>query len=340
MLMASQRVAVVLFNLGGPDSLQSVEPFLYNLFKDPAILRLPWGIRHGLAKIISKRRAPQAQEIYKHLGGASPLLENTETQARALEKILGENYKVFIGMRYWRPRLEETVEQIKEWNPDKVVLLPLYPQFSTTTTQSSLDEWKEYSRQQERVIPTEVICCYPEEGGFVRAIAQRLADQLKSLKPSKSYRVLFTAHGLPQKIVDGGDPYPKHVEMTVSAVLKELTRLEIPIEDWVTCYQSRVGPLSWIRPYTDDEIHRAGREGLGVVIVPVAFVSEHSETLVELDIEYRALAKRVGVPFYHRIPTVSDHPDFIQSLARLVKDEKETVCIAGDKQCTCGGYRG
>lgn len=338
------RKAVVLFNLGGPDSLAAVEPFLFNLFYDPAIIRVPKPFRYLIAKLISKRRAPIAQEIYQHLGGKSPLLEQTERQAQLLEELLdkeADEFRVFIAMRYWNPRAEATVEKVKEYNPDEIILLPLYPQLSSTTTGSSVEEWKKLATAKGLAAQTSTICCYPDESGFVQAYADLIDQGLEGLDLENT-RVLFSAHGLPKKIVDGGDPYPEHVQKSVSAIV---AKLKSNLPDYLVSYQSRVGPVEWIGPDTEDEIKRAGEDGKSLVIVPVAFVSEHSETLVELDIEYGELAKEVGIETYVRIPTVSDHPLFIQGLADIVaaRATGQTCPHNRTKQCsasaTCCLYK-
>jgi ferrochelatase len=312
------KLAVVLFNLGGPDSLDAVEPFLRNLFSDPAIINLPGFVRRPLARFIARRRAPLARKIYEHLGGRSPILEETEVQARALEAALSGltiEARCFIAMRCWHPMTKEAAQAVKDWGADEIVLLPLYPQYSTTTTRSSLTEWRRVARHLRLSPPQHGACCYPFEGGFVAALTEGLSEALAQRMPGLTYRVLFSAHGLPKKVIEGGDPYQWQVERTVEAILQ---RLNIPGLDSTICFQSRVGPLEWIGPATDAEIKRAGAQGKGVIVVPVAFVSEHSETLVELDIEYARLARESGVPDYVRVPTVRSHPKFIGGLAALV----------------------
>lgn len=324
------RVAVVLFNLGGPDSLEAVRPFLFNLFNDPAIVNVPGPLRFALAKLISWRRAPIARDIYARLGGHSPLLEQTEGQARALERVLaarGHNARCLIAMRYWKPFTREAVAQVKALAPDHLVLLPLYPQFSGTTAGSSLAQWHEEAEAVGLSTQTHEVCCYPTEPGFIEALADLTAQALTEARKVGPPRVLFSAHGLPKKIVDAGDPYQKQVEETVEQVV---ARLGEPGLDVQICYQSRLGPLEWIGPSTDEEIRRAGKEGKSLVVVPVAFVSEHSETLVELDLEYGHLAREVGVPAYIRVATVGQHPSFITGLAGLV----ERAIAAGDKPIT------
>ena len=314
------RVAVVLFNLGGPDSLAAVRPFLTNLFDDPAIIRLPRLPRWIVARIIAYRRAPVAREIYRHLGGASPILANTEAQARVLEATLGEGFRVFVAMRYWQPLSADTAAAVKAWNPDRVALVPLYPQFSTTTTASSLASWQRAAAHVGLAAPTRLLCCYPDETGLVEAISDPLARALDETAVGERVRVLFSAHGLPERIVAEGDPYRWQVERTVAAVLARLGR---PGLDAVLCFQSRVGPLAWIKPATDEEIRRAGAERCSLVVVPIAFVSEHSETLVELDRDYGNLAKASGVPTYRRLPTVGTDARFISGLAREVRQLAE-----------------
>ena len=319
-----KRLAVVVFNLGGPDSPQAVQPFLFNLFNDPAIISLPQPLRWLVAKMISSRRAPVAQEIYHHLGGKSPLLEQTQRQASALADVLtGDNCeaRVFVAMRYWHPMTAQTVAEVKAYAPDAVILLPLYPQYSTTTSGSSLKLWAEEAARQGLTVPTKAVCCYPTEPGFIAAMTATLLPLLRQAEGTGVPRLLFSAHGLPKKVVDGGDPYQNQVEASAAAVIQALEQADPHWHglDWQVCYQSRVGPLEWIGPSTDAEIERAGRDGVPVVLMPLAFVSEHSETLVELDIEYGKLAAEAGVPLYLRAPTVQSQPEFIHGLAGLVR---------------------
>jgi ferrochelatase len=328
------RTAVVLFNLGGPDSLAAVRPFLTNLFNDPAIIRLPQPLRWLVAQLIARQRAPLAREIYRHLGGASPILANTEAQARALEAELGEGFRVFIAMRYWRPLSSETAAAVKAWAPDRVVLVPLYPQFSTTTTASSVADWRRATARLGLVAPARLLCCYPDDRGFIGTIAGMLARALDEMPSNKPVRILLSAHGLPERIVAAGDPYRWQVERTVAAVLAALGQ---PGLDAVLCFQSRVGPLAWIKPAIDDEIRRAGAERRPLIVVPIAFVSEHSETLVELDRDYGRLAEASGVPSYRRLPTVGANPLFIAGLAgevrRLAEEGHAVRSNAGGRIC-------
>ena len=309
------KVAIILFNLGGPDSLEAVKPFLRNLFSDPAIINLPGWLRLPLARFISSRRAKKAMGIYAKIGGSSPILGQTEAQARALEKALGQGntdeWRGYVCMRYWHPMTERVVQSVRRYAPDRIVLLPLYPQYSTTTTGSSFKAWKEAS---SFTVPSSEIESYPTDPGFIAASVELVRQGLAEAGAGKK-RVLFSAHGLPEKIVKGGDPYQRHVEQTAKAIVDAIGNL-----DSTVCYQSRVGPLKWIGPPTEQEIERAGRDGAKVVLYPLSFVSEHSETLVELDMDYRQLASEAGVAKYVRVPTVGTHPRFIDGLARLVRN--------------------
>jgi len=317
----SRRVAIVLFNLGGPDRPEAIRPFLLNLFSDPAILRVPFFVRPFLARRIARARLKPATDNYALLGGRSPLLELTRQQAAALEAALPElTAKCFIAMRYWHPFSDAAAQAVRAWKPDEIVLLPLYPQYSTTTTGSSLSAWREAAARAGLVARTTTLCCYPTAPAFAAAtaaIVQQAYDRARAEVPAGTrLRVLFSAHGLPEAIVRRGDPYQWQVEQTVSAVLAAWP--DAPA-DWVICYQSRATPQQWLEPSTDMEIERAGREGLAVLVVPIAFVSEHSETLVELDIEYRHLAERSGVAGYFRVPAQNADAGFIDALAGLVR---------------------
>jgi protoporphyrin/coproporphyrin ferrochelatase len=319
--MNRPRVAIVLFNLGGPDRPESIRPFLHNLFTDPVILRVPFFIRPILARIIARARVKPATENYALLGGKSPLLALTQDQANALEAKLGGEFegKCFIAMRYWHPFSIATARAVKAWNPDEIVLLPLYPHYSSTTTGSSLTAWREAAAKIGLAKPTVTICCYHSDSGFVgasAAIVRSSYDAARaSLPADQALRVLFSAHGLPEKIIDQGDPYQAQIEQTVAAVCETL---DIPGLDAVVCYQSRATPQKWIGPSTEEELERAAHDKVAVLVVPIAFVSEHSETLVELDVEYREIAERSGVPGYFRSPAQNSDPAFIAALAGLV----------------------
>ncbi|MBM3517951.1 MAG: ferrochelatase [Alphaproteobacteria bacterium] len=317
MTTPARRTAVVLFNLGAPDSLGTVAPFLTNLFSDPAILQVPGALRWVVARLIAYRRGGTARAIYARLGGGSPLLAHTEDQAAALALALADlgEVRVVPAMRYWHPRAAAVAHALTAWQPDEIVLLPLYPQFSTTTTGSSLAEWRRVARAAGLACPTTAVCCYPVIAEFIEAHVAATAAVLRSAGDA---RVLFSAHGLPEKIVARGDPYQWQVEATARAVAQGLAANGQAL-DWSVCYQSRVGPLQWIGPSTVAEIARAGRDGKALVVVPIAFVSEHAETLVELDEECRALAERCGVPAYHRVAALGTAAVYISALARLVR---------------------
>ncbi len=336
--MPRRKIAVVLFNLGGPDRPAAIKPFLLNLFSDPAILRVPFFVRFFLARIIAFARLKPATANYALMGGRSPLLELTQAQATALEAALADDgeAKCFIAMRYWHPFSLEAARAVKAWGADEIVLLPLYPQYSSTTTGSSLTAWRTAAAQAGLAVRTTSLCCYATDPGYVAATAAMVAaayDKARaSLDPAIPLRVLFSAHGLPEKIVAAGDPYQAQIEQTVAAVLDAWSA---PGIDSVVCYQSRATPVKWIGPSTDTEIERAGHDKVAVLVVPIAFVSDHSETLVELDIEYRDLAEKFGVRGYFRVPTQNADPGFIAALAGLVR----RTIAAGPGQCSHAGGR-
>ena len=307
------KKAIILFNLGGPDSIDSVEPFLFNLFNDPAILSLPTIFRYPLAKLISKRRAPVAKAIYNEMGGSSPILQQTEMQAKAIEESLKtqeDNYKCFIVMRCWHPRADLVVKKVKEFNPQQIILLPLYPQYSAATSGSSIEEWLKKCDENNVKINTKIICCYPTEDSFILSHVNLIKESF-SLDNLSETTIIFSAHGLPENKIKKGDPYQWQVEKTVE---KLVNKLNIKNLDYILSYQSRVGPLKWIGPATDKVILEQSKKKKIIVLIPIAFVSEHSETLVELDIEYKKLAMGNGCKKYIRIPAVTCHKDFINSL--------------------------
>ncbi len=327
--------AVILFNLGGPTAPDTVKPFLFNLFNDKAIVGAPQPVRWLLARLIAARRAPVARDIYGHLGGKSPIHEETDAQAAALAAMLQERLgadnapSVHVVMRYWGKRAEAVARDLVRRDIRRTVLLPLYPQFSTTTSDSSIREWRGCAAATGLGPALGGVCCYPASRGFVTAMADRIAEALAG-HDGDPPRILFSAHGLPEKVIAAGDPYRWQVERTAGAIAEALGAAAA---DSVVCYQSRVGPLKWIGPSTDDEIRRAGADGRPVLVAPIAFVSEHSETLVELDIEYRKLAEEAGVPAYLRASTVGTHPAFIGGLADMV----ETVLARGGLDSESGG---
>lgn len=313
----SRKVAVVLFNLGGPDGPDAVRPFLFNLFNDPAIIGLPGILRTAVARLISSRREASAKANYALMGGGSPLLPETRKQAAALEAVLagqlsGDEVRCFIAMRYWHPLTGETAAEVAAWAPDEIVLLPLYPQFSTTTTGSSAKAWAKAYQGSGQV---RTVCCYFDEPGLVEAHARAILRTHKAMGEPGPVRILFSAHGLPEKVIASGDPYQWQIERTCAAVVDQLGPDWAADWDWRVCYQSRVGPMRWIGPSTVEAIEEAGRDGRGVLVTPIAFVSEHIETLVELDHEYAALAREAGLPFYLRAPAIGTDMAFIEGLA-------------------------
>jgi ferrochelatase len=320
----SAKIAVVLLNLGGPAQEADIAPFLFNFFMDKNIISASLPLRYLIAKWIAYSRSRGAAlTAYGHLGGKSPLLENTQAQADALEKTLrarGIEAKVFVSMRYWHPMAEAVALQVQEYQPDQIILLPLYPQFSTTTTGSSFQNWAQVADEIGLKIPTAKISCYPDHAGFIKASAALIRAET-AIAPAR-VRLLFSAHGLPEKIIKAGDPYQAQCEQTAAAIVAELNIVGL---DWQICYQSRVGRLKWIAPSTEDALEQAASDRMSVIIYPLAFVSEHIETLVEIDIEYRARAKAMGIPYFGRVQTVGTHPLFIEGLAELVLTEEVLI---------------
>ena len=342
------KKAIILFNLGGPDKLENVEPFLFNLFNDPAILNLPAFLRYPLAKLISNRRAPVAKKIYAELGGSSPILKLTKEQSDALEMKLNQSqmedeYKCFIIMRCWNPRAKDVIKDVQLYGPDEVVLMPLYPQYSAATSGSSIKEWKDICKKNNYHIKTSTICCYPTDQNFINAHTKEIIKKIKDLK---NFKLIFSAHGLPEKNIKKGDPYQWQVEQSVKKIVENLN---IENLDWILSYQSRVGPLKWIGPSTEDIIVENSKLGKHIVLVPIAFVSEHSETLVELDIEYKEIADANGCKNYTRVPALGINEDFIKAMSELIIKKNEykinenlyppkIQCPSNFKKCPCLNY--
>jgi len=323
----SKKTAVILFNLGGPDSLDAVKPFLFNLFNDKAIISLPNPFRFFLAKLISSKRNKTACEIYENIGGKSPLLELTNSQAHELEKELSYlgDFKTFVAMRYWKPFSKEIMPKILDYNPDEIILLPLYPQFSSTTSQSSIDDFKKNLNKYEHNINVKTICCYPIEQDFIKSHALLMKKAIISHYNDdiKKFRFLFSAHGLPQKVIDKGDPYASQAQKTTEEIVKkfaDLLNVKAQDIDYILCFQSKVGPMKWTTPSLDFELKRAAIDKKNTVIIPVSFVSEHSETLVELDIEYKEKAEQLGIKKYIRVPALNSEGHFIKSLVDICKN--------------------
>ena len=307
------KIAIILFNLGGPDSLDAVQPFLRNLFSDPAIITLPAWLRLPLASFIARRRAPKARGIYEQIGGGSPIVGQTEAQARALEEALGteHEWRGYVCMRYWHPMTDAVVRLGRSAShPIASCCCRSIRNSRPRRPHRRSTPGRRHPASRHRPVEIE---SYPTEPGFIRASIE-LVKQGLAEAGDRPNRVLFSAHGLPEKIIKAGDPYQSQVEQTAAEIGQHLDGIE-----WSVCYQSRVGPLKWIGPSTDAEIRRAGTDKTGVVLYPLSFVSEHSETLVELDIDYRRLAEQAGVPKYVRVPTVGTHSEFIHGLANLVQ---------------------
>ncbi len=315
------KTGVVLMNMGGPDSLEAIQPFLYNLFSDHDIIQIPRPIQKPVAWLISKTRAKKTMEYYKVMGGKSPQKEQTEQQAKSLQEKLGEDYKVVIAMRYWHPFTEEALEILsKEKNLEKIILLPLYPQFSKTTTGSSFNE---FFRQLEKFkkkgffknVEIKKVESYHNHPKYIEAMVQNIKENLSDYQ---NYHFLFSAHSLPEKIIKEGDPYKKQIEETVKRIKEHF-----PDVDYSLAYQSKVGPVKWLEPMTDEKIVELAKKGIkNLAVIPVAFVSEHSETLYELDKEYGKLAKEHGIKNYKRIPTLKTHPLFINALKEIIKENE------------------
>ncbi|MFB8787791.1 MAG: ferrochelatase [Potamolinea sp.] len=318
------RVGVLLLNLGGPDELDDVRPFLYNLFSDPEIIRLPFSwLQSPLAWLISTLRAKKSQENYRQIGGGSPLRHVTEAQAQALQEQLqqqGHDARVYIGMRYWHPFTEEAIARIKRDGIERLVILPLYPQFSISTSGSSfrlLEKiWEEdpsLNKIEYTVIPS-----WYQQPGYLEAMSQLIAQELEQFPNRDSVHLFFSAHGVPVSYVtEAGDPYQQEIEDCTSLIMRTLNRPN----PHTLAYQSRVGPVEWLQPYTEDALKELAEQGVeDLLVVPISFVSEHIETLQEIDIEYREIAEEAGIHNFHRIPALNTHPVFIDSLATLVDE--------------------
>eukprot|EP00803_Ostreobium_quekettii_P008227 evm.model.scf_638.1 EVM.evm.TU.scf_638.1 scf_638:10323-14473(+) len=321
------RLGVLLLNLGGPECLDDVRPFLYNLFADPDIIRLPAPLaflQPAIAGLVSSVRAPQSIKGYSAIGGKSPLREITEEQARVLERAIqgkGQDCKVYVAMRYWHPYTEEAMESIKQDNVTTLVVLPLYPQFSISTSGSSL-RLLQYLFEtdpflaglQHTVIPS-----WYQRPGYVNAMADLVEEEMLKFSSSEGVVIFFSAHGVPKSYVElAGDPYKEEVEECVGLIIGELQRRGVR-KPHTLAYQSRVGPVEWLKPYTDESIRKLAKEGVKkLMVVPISFVSEHIETLEEIDVEYRELAESLGIKEWQRVPALNTNPAFIDDLADAV----------------------
>lgn len=310
-----KKTAVVLFNLGGPSKLQDVRPFLFNLFNDPHMIPMPQALRTVFATVISSLRYKKSQKSYSAIGGGSPIGLNTASQAQKLQSFLGNGYKTFVAMSYWDPYIQDVVQEVKQYNPGNIILLPLYPQYSTTTTKSSFYYWDKFSENILN-IPTRKICCYPTNAGFINQIVHSLQNLWPSLDLNRTH-FLFSAHGLPLNRILSGDPYQNQIEATRAEIMRHLP----PLLHAHTVYQSRVGPMKWTGPSIAQVLSLVGTTGGDVVVIPISFVNEHVETLYELDIQYKDFAQQAGVRNYHRLPTVGDGDLFIKGLQDLIQGQ-------------------
>ncbi|MEH1769720.1 ferrochelatase [Nostoc sp.] len=318
------RVGVLLLNLGGPDKLEDVGPFLYNLFSDPEIIRLPFRwLQKPLAWFIATRRTRTSQANYKQIGGGSPLRRITEAQGEALKEqlgYLGQEANIYVGMRYWHPYTEEAIAQIAQDNVEHLVILPLYPQFSISTSGSSFRLLEKIWQEDPKLQPIDytVIPSWYKEPGYLQAMAQLIAQELEQFPNPDEVHIFFSAHGVPKSYVEeAGDPYQQEIEECSALIIQTLNRPNAH----TLAYQSRVGPVEWLQPYTEDALKELGAQGVkDLVVVPISFVSEHIETLQEIDIEYREVAEEAGIHNFRRVPAPNTHPVFINALAQLVID--------------------
>ncbi|KAE9586870.1 hypothetical protein Lal_00004377 [Lupinus albus] len=325
--VGEEKVGVLLLNLGGPETLNDVQPFLFNLFADPDIIRLPrlfQFLQQPLAKLISVLRAPKSKEGYAAIGGGSPLRKITDDQALALKKALeskGLSSNVYVGMRYWYPFTEEAVEQIKRDGVTRLVVLPLYPQFSISTTGSSIRVLQQMFREDEYLssLPVSVINSWYQREGYIKSMADLIEKELMRFSGPEEAMIFFSAHGVPVSYVeDAGDPYRDQMEDCIFLIMQELKARGINNEHTLA-YQSRVGPVQWLKPYTDEVLVELGQKGVkSLLAVPVSFVSEHIETLEEIDMEYKELALESGIKNWARVPALGLTPSFITDLADAV----------------------
>jgi protoporphyrin/coproporphyrin ferrochelatase len=313
------KLGVVLFQLGGPDSPESIEPFLYNLFCDPDIIDFPFAriARQPLAKLISVTRARHVAEHYAAIGGKSPIREHTERQASALEAVLRRecDARVVVAMRYWKPFTDEAIRLLESHAPDRVVLLPLYPQYSKTTTGSSLNEWKRQFHTNGWNPRIHEIAEFHEDEAYLDSVVDAVRAALGN-EDSREFDFVFSAHSVPVSVIDGGDPYQKQIERTVDLVWQR--------GGWQgrkhLCYQSKVGASKWLRPSMHETVARlAAEKSKRLLVVPISFVSDHVETLHEIDIEHREQAHGLGIADYRMAPGLNDSPKFIAALAGLVR---------------------
>jgi ferrochelatase len=312
------KTAVLLLQMGGPDSLEAVEPFLFNLFSDRDIIRLgPAFLQPFLARRISRKRAPKAELQYEKIGGKSPIRELTEAQARALEEKLGKDYRCFAAMRYWRPSTIEALAAVKREGISRVVALPLYPHYSRATSGSSVNELKRVLGESGAKFQLSYVDSFFDNPLYIRALSERIEEGLGRFSDRNSTFILFSAHSLPKSFIDAGDPYLFQVEETVRLLMEHFPGMESRL-----AFQSRSGPVKWLEPETSGVIRELASNGCGnLLVVPVSFVSDHIETLYEIDMEYGELARSLGIVNFHRAPALDASSSFIDCLAQLVTEK-------------------
>jgi ferrochelatase len=314
------KLGVVLFQLGGPDSLEAIEPFLYNLFRDPDIIDFPFAriARQPLARLISSRRAKHVAHHYREIGGRSPILEFTRRQAVALEAVLrrDSDARVAIAMRYWHPFTTEAIAEMERHAPSEVVLVPLYPQYSRTTTGSSLNEWARCFHPHGWNPRVHTIAEFHEDERYLDSVVGAIEATLAGFADPADVDFVFSAHSVPLSVIERGDPYQRQIERTTELVWQR--------GGWRgrhhLCYQSKVGASKWLAPSMHQTVAKLGAEGRrNVLVVPISFVSDHVETLHEIEIEHREQARRLGIVNYRMVPGLNDSPAFIEALAALVR---------------------
>lgn len=310
------KTAVLLLQMGGPDSLEAVEPFLTNLFSDRDIIRIgPAFLQPLIARFIARRRAPKVEKYYERIGGKSPILKLTEAQARALEERLGSDYRCFVAMRYWRPSTLEALAAIRREGISRIVALSLYPHYSRATTGSSINELKRVMGEAGVEFQVSWIDRFYDHPLYISALAERIEEGLARFTDRSGVELVFSAHSLPRSFIDQGDPYLAHIEETVRLVMERLGEV-----DHHLAFQSRAGPVKWLEPSTEEMIrHLAAHGSKNMLMVPLSFVSDHIETLYEIDVQYAEEARALGIENFRRSPSLNDAPLFIDCLAELVR---------------------
>jgi ferrochelatase len=311
------KTAVLLLQMGGPDSIDSVEPFLFNLFSDRDIIRIgPAFLQPLIARFIARRRAPKSEAFYAKIGGKSPIRELTEGQARALEALLGPEFRCFVAMRYWKPSTIDALAAIRREGISRIIALSLYPHYSRATTGSSMGELKRVLAQAGVDFTVSYIDRFYDHPLYIEALSKRIEEELARFPKSDGTHILFSAHSLPQSFIDEGDPYLNNILETVRLVMERMGDM-----DYHLSFQSRAGPVKWLEPSTEEMLKKLAAAGCGnLLLVPISFVSDHIETLYEIDIQYAEEAKALGIGTFRRIPALNDSPQFIACLADLVRN--------------------